>query len=310
MERTLRSVLAQHYTDFEIVLGDDGSTDATLDVVRRITDDRLRIVSGVSGVSAPANFNRLIAAARWKYVKLLCQDDTLYPDCLGRQVAAMEDGASRGVVLVSCKRDIIDDHDRVVYRHRGWRGAAGFIDGAQAMRANVRAGTNLIGEPSATLCSREVIEAVGGYSLDQNYMVDLDLWMRMLDRGNLAYIPESLCTFRVSRMSWSSRLARHQARGAQGPSLRARQPPVDHPAHRSRHRIAEAHRVGARSPGGVHPQPGVAVAGRRRVGAWCRVTRGCVASLPAAHGPRPVRGRRGPASRSHAGRRTGTGRWG
>ncbi len=214
VERTLRSVLAQHYTDFEIVLGDDGSTDATLDVVRRITDDRLRIVSGVSGVSAPANFNRLIAAARGKYVKLLCQDDTLYPDCLGRQVAAMEDGASRGVVLVSCKRDIIDDHDRVVYRHRGWRGAAGFIDGAQAMRANVRAGTNLIGEPSATLCSREVIEAVGGYSLDQNYMVDLDLWMRMLDRGNLVYIPESLCTFRVSRMSWSSRLARHQAREA------------------------------------------------------------------------------------------------
>lgn len=214
VERTLRSVLAQHYTDFEIVLGDDGSTDATLDVVSRITDDRLRIVPGVSGVNAPANFNRLIAASCGKYVKLLCQDDMLYPDCLSRQVAAMEDGATRGVVLVSCKRDIVDDHDRVVYRNRGWRGAAGFIDGARAMRANVRAGTNLIGEPSATLCSREVIEAVGGYSLDQNYMVDLDLWMRMLDRGNLVYIPESLCTFRVSRMSWSSRLARHQAREA------------------------------------------------------------------------------------------------
>jgi glycosyltransferase involved in cell wall biosynthesis len=214
VERTLRSVLAQRYTDFEIVLGDDGSTDNTLDVVKQFDDQRLRIVPGISGVNAPANFNRLIAAANGKYVKLLCQDDTLYPDCLGRQVQAMEDGAARGVVLVSCKRDIVDDDDRVVYRHRGWRNASGIIDGPRAMRANVRAGTNLIGEPSATLCSREVIEAVGGYSLDQSYMVDLDLWMRMLDRGNLAYIPESLCTFRVSRMSWSSRLARHQAREA------------------------------------------------------------------------------------------------
>jgi glycosyltransferase involved in cell wall biosynthesis len=214
IERTLRSVLAQHYKDYEIVLGDDGSTDGTLDVVSRIADDRIRIVPGVSGVNAPANFNRLIAAARGRYVKLLCQDDTLYPDCLGRQVEAMEAGEDRGVVLVSCTRDIVDDHDRVVYRRRGWRNAAGVIEGTRAMRANVRAGTNLIGEPSATLCSRAVLQAVGGYSLAESYMVDLDLWMRMLDRGNLVYLPESLCTFRVSRMSWSSRLARHQAREA------------------------------------------------------------------------------------------------
>ncbi len=138
----------------------------------------------------------------------------IYPDCLGRQVEAMERGAEQGAVLVSCKRDIVDDHDRVVYPNRGWRNAAGVIDGARAMRANVRAGTNLIGEPSATLCSREVLLAVGGYSLDQTYMVDLDLWMRMLDRGNLVYLPEPLCTFRVSRRSWSSRLARQQAREA------------------------------------------------------------------------------------------------
>jgi glycosyltransferase involved in cell wall biosynthesis len=214
IERTLESVLAQHYKDFEIVLGDDGSTDATLEVVSACTDERLRIAPGTSGGSAPANFNRLIEAARGRYVKVLCQDDMIYPDCLGRQVEAMERGAEQGAVLVSCKRDIVDDDDRVVVPNRGWRNAAGVIDGARAMRANVRAGTNLIGEPSATLCSREVLLAVGGYSLDQTYMVDLDLWMRMLDRGNLVYLPEPLCTFRVSRTSWSSRLARQQAREA------------------------------------------------------------------------------------------------
>jgi glycosyltransferase involved in cell wall biosynthesis len=214
IERTLRSVLAQRYEDFEIVVGDDGSSDGTLDVVAGFDDPRLRVVPGATADSAPANFNAVIAAARGRYVKLLCQDDMLYPECLGRQVSAMEAGAGQDVVLVSCRRDIVDDDDRIVYRNRGWRKAAGVIDGRQAMRANVRAGTNLVGEPSATLCARDALLDAGGYALDQNYMVDLDLWMRMLHRGNLVYLPESLCTFRVSRTSWSSQLARRQAREA------------------------------------------------------------------------------------------------
>jgi glycosyltransferase involved in cell wall biosynthesis len=209
--RTIASVLAQDFDDYEIVFGDDGSTDGTVDVLRAVTDERARIVPGVSGLGAPANFNRLIDAARGRYVKLLCQDDMLYPDCLSKQVAAMEAGESRNVVMVSCQRDIVDDQDRVVYRDRGWKHPTGIVDGGEAMRANVRAGTNVLGEPSATLCRREVLERVGGYSLDQSYMVDLDLWMRLLREGNLAFIREALCTFRVSRMSWSSQLARHQA---------------------------------------------------------------------------------------------------
>jgi glycosyltransferase involved in cell wall biosynthesis len=214
LEATLRSVLEQTYEDFELIVVDDASTDATLDIARTLVDERIRVVANDERIGAAANFARAISLAQGRYVKLLCQDDTLYPDCVARQVTAMEEGAARNVVLVGCKRDIIDDGGRVIYAARGWRRASGIIDGAAAIRAIVRAGTNLIGEPSATLCRRDVLDASGGYSRDQQYMIDLDAWVRMLDVGGLSYVAEPLCTFRVSPRSWSAQLAREQARQA------------------------------------------------------------------------------------------------
>jgi len=224
VERTIRSVLAQSFKDFELVVRDDGSSDDTLAVVQSIDDERIRIVAGRENAGAGANFGLAVAEATGTYVKLLCQDDVIYPECLERQVAALD--ADPGVVMVSCHRDIVDDHDRVVYRNRGWRKASGVYAGDDVVRATVRAGTNLVGEPSAVLLRREEFEAVGGFDRTYAYMIDLEAWMRLLERGSLHYLPDALCTFRVSQQSWSAALRRDQARQARVllRTLRARHP--------------------------------------------------------------------------------------
>jgi glycosyltransferase involved in cell wall biosynthesis len=224
VERTIRSVLAQTYEDFELVVRDDGSTDDTLAVVQSIDDERVRIVAGRENAGAGANFGLAVAEATGTYVKLLCQDDVIYPECLARQIAVLESDA--GVVMVSCHRDIVDDDDRVVFRNRGWRKASGRYAGAAVMRATVRAGTNLVGEPSAVLLRREAFEAAGGFDRTYSYMIDLEAWMRLLELGSLHYLPDALCTFRVSQQSWSADLRRDQARQAREllRTLRARHP--------------------------------------------------------------------------------------
>jgi GT2 family glycosyltransferase len=208
---TLDSVIAQDHRDFEIVVGDDGSSDGTLDIVLRYDDPRIRVLPDVSGRGAAANFNRVVRACRAPYVKLVCQDDRLYPDCLSRQLAVLHEHSEEGIALVSSRRDIVDDHDRVVYPSRGWKHASGLVDTRRALRVIVRSGTNIIGEPSAVTFSKAIFERVGGFDEDQRYMVDLDLWTRMLTCGRLAFVPDALCTFRVSATSWSSQLARSQA---------------------------------------------------------------------------------------------------
>ena len=210
VEQTVRSALAQTYDDLEVTVVDDGSTDSTLAVLAAIDDPRLRVLADGAHVGPVENFNRALATARGRYVKLLCQDDVLSPECIAHQVAAFEREPGR-VVVVSGRRDIVDEQGRVLWRGRGWRGADGVIDGAAALRACVRAGRNLIGEPSAVLCDRNVVEALQGFDRGARYLVDLDLWFRMLDVGALAYLPETVATFRVSTTSWSAALSRQQA---------------------------------------------------------------------------------------------------
>jgi glycosyltransferase involved in cell wall biosynthesis len=75
---TLRSVLAQDFQDYEVVVINDGSTDGSVDAVRKCEDERIRIISqNNSGVSAARN--RGILESRGEYILLLDADDTLMP---------------------------------------------------------------------------------------------------------------------------------------------------------------------------------------------------------------------------------------
>lgn len=91
IEECLRSVLAQSYRDIEIVLVDDGSTDNTADICRRmaVEDHRIRILTGEhKGVSAARNM--ALDAAGGEYVFFLDSDDVIHPSLLEILASAMD----------------------------------------------------------------------------------------------------------------------------------------------------------------------------------------------------------------------------
>ncbi|MBX2973271.1 MAG: glycosyltransferase family 2 protein [Flavobacteriales bacterium] len=86
----IQSVLAQTYTDLEVLVVDDASTDGGLDVVRAFSDPRIRILESPVNTGRPAAANRGFAAARGDHVAILDADDIMLPGRIARQVEHME----------------------------------------------------------------------------------------------------------------------------------------------------------------------------------------------------------------------------
>jgi ADP-heptose:LPS heptosyltransferase/glycosyltransferase involved in cell wall biosynthesis len=194
LPEAIDSVLSQDFTDFEVLIGDDASTDDSADVIRRYAarDSRIRIQLHSANLGLAANWNWCLQQARGKYIKYLFGDDCLASrHALGRMVALLE--ARPGAVLAATARFVLDDSSAVVGLWDEWR-KPGWCDGPQAILRCLRANHNLIGEPSAVLFRRSA--AGRGFDPGLSQIIDLEFWFHLLLQGGLVYSPEPDCAFR------------------------------------------------------------------------------------------------------------------
>ena len=211
IEETLRSVLNQTFSDFEIVICDDSSTDKTLQIVAQFDDSRI-IVSKFEKASNPAaNWNRAVRLCRGQYVKVMGQDDVLYPQCLEMEMRAFAKYSDIAPVFVFSNRDIILESGFKLKRTNLFR-RTGFqsVGRDKALRSVLRSGRNTIGEPVAVTMRRETFEKTRGF--EGSYVVDLAMWFDLLEYGSAVKNHQVLSAFRISRSSWSFRLRKSQAR--------------------------------------------------------------------------------------------------
>lgn len=207
----IASVLAQHWTDFELVVIDDGSPDATREVVAGFNDPRLIYLRNERNLGPEANWNRCLEVARGRYFKLLPHDDVLREDCLTRQVAVLEADLAERLALVFSARTVLGPNGRNLMQ-RGYPGAReGPLPAQQVLRACARRGTNLLGEPGAVLFRRALGHRIGSFDAREPYVIDMDYWFRLLRHGDAYYLADPLASFRVSGSQWSVLLGQQQS---------------------------------------------------------------------------------------------------
>lgn len=193
LKDALDSVLAQTYNNFELVVVDNCSTDATRELVADYAnrDGRVRYFCNETNVGPRENLNRCLQHASASYIKILCADDLLEPACLERSMRAFIDHAE--VVLVAHARRLVDA-DLQPIRIAGYSDRDELVDGQKMIDYSLFNG-NYIGEPSAVIFRKE--DALPGFDTSFRLMIDLELWLRLLEKGSLCYLAEPLSSFRV-----------------------------------------------------------------------------------------------------------------
>lgn len=113
LQEAIDAILAQRGVAFELVIGDNGSTDATAEIARRAAerDPRVRYVRSEVNRGAAWNFNRLVDEARGRYFKWQPHDDLIAPTYLQHCVAALE--ADPEVVVAHALTAVTDEHGEV-----------------------------------------------------------------------------------------------------------------------------------------------------------------------------------------------------
>lgn len=205
----IESVLAQSYKNYELIILNNCSTDNTAKIIGKYNDSRIRVVDQKINIGAAGNWNCALRESSGKYLKILCADDIIYPDCILKQVECLESSVNRGVVLTCSRRDVIDEIGRKILT-RGFRGVEGVYPGCQAIRKTLRAGANLVGEMGAVLFRVEALPAVGDFDGEMGYVIDLDFLCRLMLLGDIFIEPKPLCAYRVISGSWSMKVSNSQ----------------------------------------------------------------------------------------------------
>jgi glycosyltransferase involved in cell wall biosynthesis len=220
IDAAIDSALAQTYTDFELLVVDDCSTDATRERVLARGDERLRLSVNDAPLGAVGNHNRCVDLAGGDLIKFLHQDDLLYPDCLEQMAAVFERQPTVG--LVFAPRDVILDEpadpDAVEWMrrygslHGGFRRLKAFNRGADlldeylpSLRGPVY--YNWIGEPSAVAVRRACFEQVGRFQPRMAQSFDIEMWLRILAVADVGFVSERLTAFRHHSRSLSATTA-------------------------------------------------------------------------------------------------------
>ena len=206
--QTIESILNQTFTDFEIIVSDDGSSDKTLEIVGSFNDPRIVQIDRLSKVGAEANWNNAVATASASLVKLVCQDDLLYPQCLEVEVQTMSKSENQDVSFCFHLRDFVTPNSRKLSARRVGYSNLQKYSKTEILTKVVRSGGNPIGEPMAVTMRKLSLNSAGKFRGD--YVIDLDMWSKLSDQGSALFIEQHLSAFRVSKTSWTSNLKKSQ----------------------------------------------------------------------------------------------------
>lgn len=192
IQQTIESVLNQTFTDFELIVINDGSQDKTLDVISKIQEPRIKVFSYLNaGVSASRN--RGVTHAAGEYISFIDADDLWTPDKLEAQIKALQENPQAAVAY--SWTDWIDESGQII-----GKGVHFSITGDVYGRLLLN---DFMGSGSNVLIRKQALAEVGCFEESLVHAEDWDLWIRLAARYHFVAVPSPQVLYRKSTNSAS-----------------------------------------------------------------------------------------------------------
>lgn len=199
IQETIVSVLRQTFSDFELIVINDGSQDSTLDIVKRIPDPRLKIVS-YPNAGLAASRNRGIAQAVSKYIAFIDADDLWTVDKLEAQFQALQNHPK--AALAYSWTDFIDESSRFIHT-----GSHLTVNGDAYAHLLL---VNFVENGSNPLIRKSILTQMGGFDESLSAAEDWDLWLRLAAKYPFVCVPKAQILYRVSLTSMTANVTRQK----------------------------------------------------------------------------------------------------
>jgi len=181
LEQCIRSVFNQTLTDFELLVGDDASTDRSRGILADLKyDSRLHVFEFDQNVGLFGNLNRLLEKSNAPIVRFLCQDDMLEPNCLAQEVAYFESHPE--VVMSICSYHFMNDESHVIAEHKN---IPYIVDPERCLQMLFYHGC-IAGNLSTVSARRPSLEQAGRFDERFRLAGDYEMWVRLCQFGNVA----------------------------------------------------------------------------------------------------------------------------
>lgn len=183
LKSSIDSIVNQTYSNWELLILDDCSTDATSSIADEYTqkDERIKYFRNEQNLMLPRNLNKGFSLAKGDYLTWTSDDNLYLPTALEKMLGALRKNTTAQFAFASCR--IIDENDNEIE----------YITVSEESKKSI-VGSNGVG--ACFLYTRKVYEEIGDYDPQYALVEDFDYWQRVFQKFDTVCIPEILYKYR------------------------------------------------------------------------------------------------------------------
>lgn len=187
IEETIKSILNQSYKEFEFLIYNDGSTDESLNIIKKYAKDDNRIKIYDDGKLGRAKaLNLLVLKAKKKYIANIDSDDPAYKERIAEQIDYLE--KNKKIALIGTGTELIDETGKKIGE---------IIPKTSTEELKKQMLIGMAFNHSSIMIRRKVLLEVGNYNSTLEAFIDYELWIRVLKKYKVSNLTEILSKKRI-----------------------------------------------------------------------------------------------------------------